>query len=214
MDDRHRLEREDKGIDFLECLLVLLRRKVFIISCTVGITVLTTIVSLLAPISYRAESKILPPSPFLGQLTGLGMIGASLGWGAITNTPGDLYVGLLKSRPVLDAVVDRFSLMERYRTTLRELARSRLERQLTAVEDKKTGIVTITVEERDPKRAAEMANAFVEELKALSKRLVTTEAGQRRLFFEEQLKDAKQSLSQSEESLKGFEREDGRPQDG
>ena len=116
---------------------------------------------------------------------------------------------MLKSRPVLDAIVDRFRLMRLHKTKYREDARRSLLGQLTASDDKKSGIITIAVEDKDPKRAAEMANAFVDELKNLNKRLAVTEAGQRRLFYEEQLKDVKESLLQSEESLKGFQEKTG-----
>jgi len=212
MDD---LERENGEIDLLDYLFVLLKRKRFIAAVTAGITVLTVIVSLIIPRTYRAESKIMPPqqaqslsSQVLGQLSGVvgaGMIGTVAG----IKTPGDLYVGLLKSRPVLDAIVDRFTLMRLHKTTYREDARKRLLGQLTASDDKKSGIITIAVEDKDPKRAAEMANAFVDELKNLNKRLAVTEAGQRRLFYEEQLKDVKESLLQAEESLKGFQEKTG-----
>jgi uncharacterized protein involved in exopolysaccharide biosynthesis len=216
MDDRQQLEREDSEIDLLDYLFVLLKRKRFIIKVTLGITILTAIVSLIIPKTYRAETKILPPtqqsqslsSQLLGQLggiAGMGMIGAAAG----IKTPGDLYVGLLKSRPVLDAVVDRFKLMELHKTKYREDARKRLLDQVKATDDKKSGIITIAMEDKDPKRAAEMANAFVDELRNLNKSLAVTEAGQRRLFYEEQLKDVKESLLGAEESLKGFQQKTG-----
>ncbi len=209
------LERENDEIDLLDYLFILLKRKRFIAAVTAGITVLTVIVSFIIPKTYKAESKIMPPqqaqslsSQVLGQLSGVvgaGMIGAAAG----IKTSGDLYVGLLKSRPVLDAIVDRFRLMRLHKIKYREDARRSLLGQLTASDDKKSGIITIAVEDKDPKRAAEMANAFVDELKNLNKRLAVTEAGQRRLFYEEQLKDVKESLLQSEESLKGFQEKTG-----
>ncbi len=209
------MERENDEIDLLDYLFILLKRKRFIAAVTAGITVLTVIVSFIIPKTYKAESKIMPPqqaqslsSQVLGQLSGVvgaGMIGAAAG----IKTSGDLYVGLLKSRPVLDAIVDRFTLMQLHKTKYREDARRRLLTQLTASDDKKSGIITIAVEDKDPKRAAEMTNAFVDELKNLNKRLAVTEADQRRLFYEEQLKDVKESLLQSEESLKGFQEKTG-----
>ena len=210
------LEREDGEIDLLDYLFILLKRKRFIAAVTAGVTVLTVIVSLVIPKTYRAESRILPPaqqaqslsSQVLGQLSGVvgaGMIGAAAG----IKTPGDLYVALLKSRPVLDAIMDRFTLMQLHKIKYREDARRYLLTQLHASDDKKSGIITIAVEDKDPQRAAEMMNAFVDELKNLNKRLAVTEAGQRRLFYEEQLKDVKESLLQSEESLKGFQQKTG-----
>lgn len=94
--------------------------------------------------------------------------------------------------------------MELYKTKSREDARRVLVSALKAQDDKKSGIITIGVEDKDPKRAAELANAFVEELGNLNNVLAVTEASQRRLFFEEQLKDAKESLIKAEESMRGF----------
>jgi uncharacterized protein involved in exopolysaccharide biosynthesis len=216
MDDLERPEREDDEIDLLDYLFVILKRKRFIAAVTAGITVLAVIISLLIPKTYKAESRILPPTQqsqglsaqLLGQLGGVvgaGMLGAAAG----VRTTGDLYVGLLKSRPVLDAIVDRFKLMELHKTKYREDARRGLLGQLKATDDKKSGIITITVEDKDPKRAADMTNAFVDELKNLNKHLAVTEAGQRRLFYEEQLKDVKESLLGAEESLKGFQEKTG-----
>jgi uncharacterized protein involved in exopolysaccharide biosynthesis len=75
--------------------------------------------------------------------------------------------------------------------------------------DKKSTIISITVEDEDPQRAADMANAFVEELKELNKGLAITEAAQRRLFFEEQLKATKEALSKAEEDMKAFQEKTG-----
>jgi uncharacterized protein involved in exopolysaccharide biosynthesis len=99
--------------------------------------------------------------------------------------------------------------MELYKTKSRENARRSLAGTLKAQDDKKSGIITIGVEDKDPKMAADLANAFVEELKNLNKSLAVTEASQRRLFFEEQLKDAKDALIKSEESMKGFQERTG-----
>ena len=76
-------------------------------------------------------------------------------------------------------------------------------------EDRKSGIISLTVEDRDPKRAADMANAFVEELKSLAGGLAISEAGQRRMFFEDQLRKTKVSLARAEEEVKGFQQRTG-----
>ena len=80
---------------------------------------------------------------------------------------------------------------------------------LKVQEDRKSGIISLTVEDRDPKRAADMANAFVEELKSLAGGLAISEAGQRRMFFEEQLRQTKVSLTRAEEEIKGFQQRTG-----
>ena len=200
-------------INLLDYLVVLLKRKRLIIGITLGAAIITAIISLIMPPIYRAETKILPPqqgssmaTQFLSQLgSAAGLVGGAVG----IKTPNDLYIGLLKSRLVLDGVIDRFKLMELYKTKSRENARRGLADTLKARDDKKSGIITIGVEDKDPKRAADMANAFVEELKNMNKGLAVTEAGQRRLFFEEQLKDTKEALIKAEDSMEGFQERTG-----
>jgi tyrosine-protein kinase Etk/Wzc len=212
------IENQEDEINLLDYLIVLAKRKSFIIKVTLGFAVITAVISLLMSPIYKAETKILPPTnggsaiaaQLMNQLGQLGAI-AGIGGGSINGkTPNDLYVGLLKSRTVLDKMIDRFDLMKLYRTNYRQNARGRLLDDVLAVrDDRKSGIITINVEDKDPKRAAEMANAFVEELQKLNTGLAITEASQRRLYFEEQLKGAKVSLTQAEEGMKSFQEKTG-----
>src|SRR3989304_2460468 len=202
-------------INLLDYLIVLLKRKKLIISITLGAAVITAIISIIMTPIYRAETKILPPQTgsssiavgLLSQMAGVPEI-ASTALGL--KTPGDLYVGMVKSRTVADRIIDRFNLMELYKAEYREDARKQLIEDVLKDEiDKNTGIITIGVEDKDAKRAADMANAFVEELRNLTKGLAVTEAAQRRLFFEEQLKDTKMALIKAEEEMQGFQEKTG-----
>ncbi|OGL43662.1 MAG: hypothetical protein A2W05_08090 [Candidatus Schekmanbacteria bacterium RBG_16_38_10] len=201
-------------INLLDYLIVLLKRKKLIISITSGAALITAIISLIMTPIYRAETRILPPQTgsssiavgMLSQMSGAQGITESLG----LKTPSDLYIGMLESRTIADRIIDRFNLMELYKAEYREDARKELfEDALEAETDKDTDIITIDVEDKDPKRAADMANAFVEELKNLTKGLAVTEASQRRLFFEEQLKDTKMALVKAEEEMQGFQEKTG-----
>lgn len=199
-------------MNFFDYLLVLLKRKRTIVTITVGVTLTTALVSLIIPKTFRAESKVLVPSQsqgLSGQLLShlSGATGLNLGAAAGIKTTGDLYTALLKSRPVLDAVIERVKLREPEES--RDKARERLLKQLKAQDDKKSGIVTVRVVDNNPDRAADIANSFVDELRNLNRTLAVTEAGQRRLFYENQLKDVKESLLQAEESMKGFQEKTG-----
>jgi len=151
----------------------------------------------------------------LGQ-GGAGLIGLASGVAGV-KSQGELFVEIMKSRTVLDRIVDRFDLLSLYRSDLfnlgkkryRQDARKRLLELLAVREDRKSGIIILTVEDKDPKRAAEMANAFVEELKSLKGGLAISEAGQRRMFFEEQIQHTKVSLARAEEEIKGFQQRTG-----
>jgi tyrosine-protein kinase Etk/Wzc len=109
---------------------------------------------------------------------------------------------MLKSRTVEDAMLDRFHLVELFRVKQRSDARKKLENVVDIDSGAKDGLIRISVTDRNPQRAAEMANGYVEEFKRLSATLAVTEASQRRLFFEQQLGQAKDNLARAEEDLK------------
>ncbi len=214
MEESHPEERDDE-INLLDYLIVLLKHKKLIIGVTLTAAVVTAIISLILTPIYKAETRILPPAQstssiglaLLSQAGGLADIaGGALG----VKTPADLYVGMLEGTTVADRIIDRFDVMKLHDIEYRVDARKLLaEKILDAKSDKKSGIITVAVEDEDPKRAAEMANAFVEELKVLTKGLAVSEAAQRRLFFEEELKDTKQALAKAEESMRGFQEKTG-----
>jgi len=204
---------EQPNVTVLDYLIVLRKWKRLIIWITMVAVILAVVVSLLLPKIFRAEARILPPQQASGGaaaqlLSQLGGLGASPGLAGM-KTPSDLYVGLLKSRTVLDRMVDRFNLLDVYKVKFREDARRELLKALKIQDGKKSGIITIGVEDKDPKRSADMANAIIEELKNVTQHLALTEASQRRLFFEEQLKSVKDALTRSEESLKGYQEQTG-----
>jgi uncharacterized protein involved in exopolysaccharide biosynthesis len=119
---------------------------------------------------------------------------------AIRN-PNDLYVGMLKSRTVADSLIARFELQKSYDKDTMSDTRKKLANN-TIIASGRDGIITIEFEDRDSKRAAAIANAYVEELYKLTTSLAVTEASQRRLFFESQLKQARDQLAQAELSLR------------
>jgi tyrosine-protein kinase Etk/Wzc len=210
-----RKTEQDDEINLLDYLIILVKHKKLIIAITLCAAIITTIICFIIPPTFQAKTAILPPqqsssatAQLLSQMGGVGGLGGALGAGVQTSS--DLYVGFLKSTTVADRIIDRFDLMKLYDVSYRETARKKLlEDVLDASADKNSGIITITIEDKDAKRAADMANAFVEELKHLTKGLAVTEAAHRRLFFEEQVKDAKTSLTKAEEAMKSFQEKTG-----
>lgn len=201
-------------INLLDYLIVILKRKKMIVGVTLSATLITALISLVMTPIYRAETRILPPqqnssglaSQLLAQFAGdaSGLVGGALG----IKKPNEVYIGMLKSRTIYDRIIDRFGLMEIYDARYMEDARSRLDKVLN-VQSGKDDIITVSVEDKDPERAARMANAFVEELKEITQNLAVTEASQRRLFFEEQLRRVKENLMKAEEAMKGFQEKTG-----
>jgi len=222
-------EKPEEGILLLDLLILLLKRKRFILLTTTAFGIIGLLVSFILRPVYRAETKILPPSQspagsFAQTLSGVFNMPGFLAQGLGMKSQMELYIEMLKSRSVLDRIIDRFDLMKRKSVLDRiidrfdlmkrkkkypEDARKSLLKIVTIEGEKNSGLVTVKVDDRDPKRAAEMANAFIEELKRIAGGLAITEAAQRRLFFEEQLKDVKASLSKAEEDVRGFQETTG-----
>jgi len=140
-----------------------------------------------------------------GQLGGLaGALGKDFG----LKNPSDIYVTMLQSRTVEDAIVRRFELMKVYRDKRLSDARRDLEKASSIVAGKEA-VISISVEDKDPNRAAQIANAYVEELRKLTQSVAVSEASQRRLFFQLQLESEKNLLADAEVALKQTEERTG-----
>jgi len=201
-------------IDLAKLFAALWRRRRLILAITLVFSVVAAVVALRLPNLYKAETRILPPQDKGGNLAAqlLGQAGglmALAGGVPGVKSQGELYVEIAKSRTVLDRIVDRFDLMKLYKARYRQDARRNLLGAVKARDDRKSGIIFLTVEDTDPKRAADIANAFVEEMKSLAGGLAISEAGQRRMFFEEQIRHAKGSLTRAEEEIKSFQQRTG-----
>jgi tyrosine-protein kinase Etk/Wzc len=206
-------------VSLLDMLVLLLGRKRFIVRFVLGSALLASIISLLLPVRYEAKIVLLPPmqnssigSSLMGQMGGLGALGslASLASGSLgLKNPADMYVAFLTSRTVEDAMIQRFGLMKEYHEKRMSDTRKEFERRTTAVAGIKDGLIRLSIEDRDPKRAAELANGYVEEFRKLSASLAITEAARRRLFFEQQVQQAKDKLTEAEDAMTKTEESTG-----
>jgi len=180
-----------------------------------GVSALGLIAALLMPNRYTATVILLPPQSggatpsvaMMAQLSGVGALASAGGLGI--KNPNDQQVALLKSRTVEDALVSRFDLMQLYRRKYLSTARSSWEQHTQADNGIKDGLIHLSVTDRDPARAAQMANGWVEEYRRFSATLAISEASQRRLFFERQLSIAHDDLSRAEENMKQTEQRTG-----
>ena len=155
--------------------------------------------------TYTATVRFLPPqqqqSAAASMLASLGALGGLAGAASGLKNPSDQYLAFIRSRSVQDALIDRFGLMERYEAKLRDDARLALQ-GVARASSGKDGLISVEIDDKDPKFAAQLANAHVEELQKLLARLAVTEAQQRRVFFEKQLQQAKDNLTRAEQALK------------
>jgi len=199
------------GSTFLAVLVVLARRKWLILWMTIGFAAAACAVSFIIPPEYTATILILPPQQgsslgsALGDLGGLsslaGLASSALGM----KNSADLYVSMLKSESVEDAVIQKYALLREYHKKYFYDARKRLEWHTTIDGSKKDGLIRLSFEDHNPARAAEIANGYIEILRSLSQHLAITEAAQRRVIFEQQLEKTKTDLTNSEEALKQTE---------
>jgi tyrosine-protein kinase Etk/Wzc len=203
----------DDDIHILDLALILARHRILVIGTTLLFGSAALAVSLLMTPMFASSAKILPPqqqqsagmTAVLGQLGGLAS--AAGGLAGIKN-PNDTYIGLLESRTVADRQIARFKLMERYGATMDE-ARRVLALNSEFSSGKKDGMLKITVSDKDPQVAADIANAYIDELADLTRTMALTEASQRRLFFEKQLAEAKDRLATAEVALRATQEKTG-----
>lgn len=170
-------------------------------------------VSMLMTPIFSSTAKLMPPqqqssgmSAVLGQLGSLA--GAAGGIAGVKN-PSDLYLGLLQSRTIADNLIKRLDLKAYYKQETMDGTR----RQLAAISEitsgKKDGFISISVTDKDPKFAADLANAYADELIKLTQSMAITEASQRRQFYEKQLKEAKDQLANAEITLRTTQEKTG-----
>jgi tyrosine-protein kinase Etk/Wzc len=203
-------------VSVLDIAVLLSRHKRFILRFVLGAAALATVVSFLLPVRYEAKIVLLPPSQnssmssaLLGQLGNLGSLASLAGGSLGIKNPADMYVSLLTSRTVEDAMIQRFGLMAEYHEKHMSDTRKEFESRTTVVAGMKDGLIRISVEDHDPKRAAELANGYVEEFRKLSASLAISEAARRRLFFEQQLQQAKDNLGRAEDAMKRTQQSTG-----
>lgn len=208
--------RRRRGHTFLDLLIELAERKSTILWTTAVFAVLAVVISLLLPIRYTASATLMPPQQNtslssllmmqMGSLSNMAsMAGSSLG----LKNPNDMFVAMLRSRTVEEGMVQKFGLMQEYHARLMSDAEKAFENHSTVEGNGKDGLIHISVVDHDPKRAAELANGYVDQFRHLSEHLAITEAGQRRLFFEGQLEQAKNNLANAEEALKKTQMQTG-----
>jgi uncharacterized protein involved in exopolysaccharide biosynthesis len=202
--------------DLLDLLIVLVRYKRFVLTFVAATAALSVAIVMVWPQYYAAETKILPPqqsqsiaSAMLGQLGQLApLIGAASGKDLGLRNPNDMYVAMLRSRTIADQIIDRFSLMSVYNKKRRVDARRRLD-SLTEIDAGKDGVISVSVEDRDPRRATDIANAYIDALEKLTHTLAVTEASKRRLFFEGEMKMASDDLGKAELAMKQTQEKTG-----
>jgi uncharacterized protein involved in exopolysaccharide biosynthesis len=198
--------------DGVEWLWLLWERRGFLWRVTVRGLVIATIIAFLIPRRYESTTRLMPPDPQSGSgmammaaLVGKGGGGGGGGGGGIglgslagdllgMKSSGALFTDILRSQTVEDRLIQRFDLRRVYWDKYWQDARKDLTKYTDISEDRKSGVITITVTDRDQQRAAQMAQAYVEELDRLVAQVTTSSARRERIFIEQRLVNVKQDL--------------------
>lgn len=207
--DVSHIDSKVETFDIVDLVLVWLKFKFLIISACIVVFVLTCIITLLTPNIYTATTRILPPKETnMGMSAAMGNIGdiAAMAGISVGGLNGRLYVGMLKSRTIADSIIDQFDLMNVYKTKFRITTYSALKSNVSIVLGDGDGIISISADDKDPQRAAAIANEYVEELKRINVRLNLSAAGRERSFLEKRLSMVKADLLNAEEELKIFQK--------
>jgi len=188
-------------------VLGLIRRRKGFIALNMGIlTAVALVVSLLLPKWYLARAVLLPPTEEESTFSLSQLIPRGLGGIKLPGAPtlSDLFVSVLKSRSVGDRIVTRFKLVDRYKQRDAEKALKELQSHTRlALGDE--GTISISVEDQDPKTAAAMANAYIEELDNFNRLTRTSTARRTREFIEERLAVVERDLAASENNLSSYQ---------
>jgi uncharacterized protein involved in exopolysaccharide biosynthesis len=203
-----------------EKLWVLWRSRRFIWGVAWKTLLASIVLAFVIPSHYKSSVRFVPAenSSSTGSSSMMGLLSkaiggsdnSSMGFGLDAasllgaKTPGAFYVEVLKSRSVQDRLINRFDLRARYRKATYFEARKKLTSFTEIEEDKKSGVITLTVTDYEPKMAAQIANAYIEELNRLAVDLNTSSAHRERQFLEDRLATARQDLARASASLSQF----------
>jgi uncharacterized protein involved in exopolysaccharide biosynthesis len=205
--------RYEDEINLLDYWRILVKRKRLILGCVGGAAIAAIIISLLLPKIYAATTTLMPPRPdtsIIGMMGAEQQIGASAMSGFFGGgSPSDLWVAILNSRSIQDVIIKRFDLMRLFETENMDDTRKALAGVVMISKSKKDDTISITVEDESPRQAAIMANAIVEELDKVNKRVVMTAGGRMRTFIERRLKEEKEALALAEEAVRRFQEMNG-----
>jgi uncharacterized protein involved in exopolysaccharide biosynthesis len=197
---------DDTGLSLFDIARILAEHWKLLVSGPLLAGLVALGIAFLIPPTFTARTSFLPPqqqqSAAASALASLGALaGLAGGVAGSIKTPADQYVALMQSQTVSDRIIDAFQLMQVYEEKYRVDARKELAEHVRISVGKKDGLITIEVEDESPRRAADIANRFVDELRRMTNQLAITEAQQRRAFFERQLEQTRDRLTHAQQAL-------------
>jgi tyrosine-protein kinase Etk/Wzc len=204
---------EDDEISLIDLAIALGEDKAIILKVTGLFSVLAVVVSLLMTPIFTAKTVIMPPqqqqSGAASALASLGGLAGLAGAAAGIKSPDEMYVAFMQSEGLQKSIIEKLKLQERYEAKTIFDTRNKLKENVRISPDKKSGLITIEAEDKDPAFAAQLANLHVDELRVLLGRLAITDAQQRRMFYEQQIKKVQIELAEAEQSFRQAKAQSG-----
>ncbi len=207
------IDHIEEDVSFLDILTVIGHYKGMILGMTLIFTLVAVVVSLIMTPIYTGRSLVMPPqqqqSSASSALAGLSSVAGLAGGALGLKSQDDMYISFMTSEGFQKKIIERFELHSRYRADLLIDARQALNKHVRLVSDKKSSLMSIEVDDPDPVFAANMANAYVQELGIFLGKIAITEAQQRRLYFENQIKKTQDDLAQAETTFRETQERSG-----
>jgi capsule polysaccharide export protein KpsE/RkpR len=213
-----RPEGTSESLDTVEMLALLWERRALLYKVAVRALIISTVIAFLIPTKYDSTVRLMPPDSLgdSGMLmaalsaSGVGSGKLPAGLASIAGSAlgmknnGALFVDLLHSRTVQTHIVDKFHLRGRFWDRYEDDARNTLDDHTQISEDRKSGVISVTVRASSPQQARDMAKAYVEELDGLLSHVSTFSARRERIFIEQRLTSVKSDLEDAERQFSEF----------
>lgn len=219
--DGRKFARSGDGVNrseefaLMDLFIVIVKHKGLVIGITMGAAVISLVIAMLLPKIYTGTAIVMPPQEdqssakaLLGQFLASGAPGNGIASTLGLKNPNDLYVGILKSRTIADKIIDRFKLQQHYdKETLVDTRIALFQR--STITAQKDGLIRVEFEDEDPRLAADIANAYIDELENLTGHLAISDASRRRVFYQQRMDQARKELAKADIALKTVQEQTG-----
>ncbi len=206
-------DAEDDEVSLLDLAIALGEEKKTLFAIPAVTTTLAIVVSLLMTPIFTAKTVMMPPqqqqSGAASALASLGALAGLAGAAAGVKSADEMYVAFMQGETLQRAVIEKLDLQKRYEKKTIFETREELKENVKITTEKKSGLITISADDKDPEFAAKLANVHVEELRNLMGKLAVTDAQQRRVFFEQQIAKTQEELAQAEANFRAAKEKSG-----